>query len=854
MEDTTRVSSRNLDDDPIDDGHENTEDGHEATEGPACLACRKRKRRCSRTQPCFQCTKNNLACEYDELKSKPKLKAGVLQSHSERLDNLEKMFLGQCLILRQIFTPVMENLTALASSAVPELVAKLGGDNIDSAGEALLSLSNGKVASLDNAVKELRHDFGLPSRKRHRSFSPGAQSDESDPTIPAMNGRELLEFNSRGHHMTTNQRTRQHSISNMTNGFTDRPTNGTSCLTEMLSTFREVQSYLPPDDLMSSLIGIYFETSHPWIPVLHREKFEGQLRRPDGKQCLDVILHAIVVATVRFSWDARLKDKGVREKLVQACRQYVILKSIESYSVENLQASIIVAFDSIGGGKGPRSWAIVDSMTRTVEHLRLSVEDDDGDAKESASSNVADPLVAQAQKFMTRMTFLKKSESWIESEERRRVFWNVFLLDRFCSISTGWNPSLTAVDVQRRLPTNGELWAENKPAKARYFGLQTFPSPSSLTVDYDSEEVTALGGFSYCVEASEYLSTVTRFFLQQDVTPKSITQLQEWIFGFKDLDLRLAKWKFDLPAQWREAKVKHMRKKDDERKNDALMDENLTLAHITHNTSVILLHQFVAYPIASWQVVFMKSSQRSSAETCIAATKEICHMTRRYLGVMHGIVNPQFAFCLLVCGRMLLSHSSFTKTSLLPEFEFIVDSLGDMARRWHGVYFDDPIDNLASKFQRGLINTRAQMVINEYQKVDIQQPVYSLDSVRDNVATARSSGLYAQQANAQPTTHAIYPELLVTSTSPPLPITFQADRSMLSNIMNLDIAALSESSKSANSAVNFDTGPSELVTGSMNTPENGGSALDQQPGDFGAWFDDPQFLELDRVWTFGNLD
>ena len=63
-------------------------------------------------------------------------------------------------------------------------------------------------------------------------------------------------------------------------------------------------------------------------------------------------------------------------------------------------------------------------MTRTVEQLRLSIEEEDRRSKDG-------------EYLIRRMTFLRKAESWIETEERRRVFWNVFLMDRFCSIATG---------------------------------------------------------------------------------------------------------------------------------------------------------------------------------------------------------------------------------------------------------------------------------------------------------------------------------------------------------------------------------------------------------------------------------
>lgn len=66
-------------------------------------------------------------------------------------------------------------------------------------------------------------------------------------------------------------------------------------------------------------------------------------------------------------------------------------------------------------------------MTRTVEQLQLGMED--GEDADDQSKN--DFLIR-------RMKFLRRPKSWTETEERRRVFWSVFLMDRFCSVATGW--------------------------------------------------------------------------------------------------------------------------------------------------------------------------------------------------------------------------------------------------------------------------------------------------------------------------------------------------------------------------------------------------------------------------------
>lgn len=86
-------------------------------------------------------------------------------------------------------------------------------------------------------------------------------------------------------------------------------------------------------------------------------------------------------------------------------------------------------------------------------------------------------------------------------------------------------------------------------------------------------------------------------------------------------------WKLFLPDRWKEANVS----------NDAIvkMDPNLTLAHVTHNTSMILLHQHIAYPSPALQQM-IKLPSACSAETCELAAIETSAITSKYLRVCYA--------------------------------------------------------------------------------------------------------------------------------------------------------------------------------------------------------------------------
>lgn len=84
------------------------------------------------------------------------------------------------------------------------------------------------------------------------------------------------------------------------------------------------------------------------------------------------------------------------------------------------------------------------------------------------------------------------------------------------------------------------------------------------------------------------------------------------------------------------------------------MDPNLTLAHVTHNTSMILLHQHIAYPSPTLKSM-IRLPNICSAETCELAAIETSAMTSKYLRTTEDIMlNAEFVFCAWTAARVLL--------------------------------------------------------------------------------------------------------------------------------------------------------------------------------------------------------
>lgn len=232
---------------------------------------------------------------------------------------LEKMFIGQTLVTRQLLSTIREpnlSLAAKSSGSLEQLV--------DCGPSKPLEILNTEIAGLKRDLLQVSptvHEHrGSPPGKRQRLSSNNSNSSRSYHPEPSLSppGAEYRPRGSRS----------------------ERP----PTIIDLL----DCENYsLPPPDLVDILVHLYFELIHPWIPILHKPTFLQCLESTTTRLALSTILHAIVAATVRFSTDKRLERKEVRDRYFRISRQTAILKSMEMFSVENLQALVIIAFDTV---------------------------------------------------------------------------------------------------------------------------------------------------------------------------------------------------------------------------------------------------------------------------------------------------------------------------------------------------------------------------------------------------------------------------------------------------------------------------------------------------------------------------
>jgi hypothetical protein len=287
----------------------------------------------------------------------------------------------------------------------------------------------------------------------------------------------------------------------------------------------------PPYDLLYALLDLFFKHIFPWCPILDRQTTLNSLF---GDKPLDaedrIILHAVVATTVKFSTDKRLTTEK-RARYHSSSKSKVLLYGIENSSVKSLQALVILALDVVGCSNGPPGWNLLALITRGVVQLGLSVE-------------TYSPAVAPqyASIYTLRAIVLPEPKDWIEEESRRRLFWMIYVLDRYATVATAFEFALDENEIDRRLPCRDDLYTRNVPVETRWFRTST-------RSDYSMNKPENLGAFSYYIEVLEILTKIHKF-LKKPVDITSLSDVEQWQSQYRELDNAIGEWKYNLPHEY----------------------------------------------------------------------------------------------------------------------------------------------------------------------------------------------------------------------------------------------------------------------------------------------------------------
>lgn len=372
-----------------------------------------------------------------------------------------------------------------------------------------------------------------------------------------------------------------------------------------------------------------------------------------------ILLHAIVATSLRYSTDQRLTNDS-RHRYHEASKRRVLLYGMENLSVKSLQALVILALDLVGSGNGPPGWNIMAIITRAVVQLGLAVE--------TNSFSVAPNYPSI---YTLRAMILAEPRDFIEEESRRRLFWMVYLLDRYATIATAFEFALDDKEIDRTLPCRDDLWFKNQKVETRWFHVEG--GRHGKTPQHQVDNPENLGTFGHYVEILSILSKIHKF-LKQPVDISAPADVEKWKLSYKDLDSMLVTWKFNVPGEYG-SMAKMFQSGSAKTVNCGWI-----MLHATYHTAVIRLHSSAAYPTIRSHIF---TPSYSASQQCHRAVENIAALGE--FVISNGFLpklGPPFAFTLWVAARVLLVHGSTVENKINHQIVFFVDTLREMGRYW----------------------------------------------------------------------------------------------------------------------------------------------------------------------------
>ena len=411
---------------------------------------------------------------------------------------------------------------------------------------------------------------------------------------------------------------------------------------------------LPPYEALCSLVDLYFKHVNTWCPILDRNTiFDTLFKSMPPNEPDRILFHAIVVTSLRFSKELRLTPEA-QKKYYSISKQKVQLYGLENTNVRALQALVIISLDALGTSNGPQGWNLLALIARNITQLGLGVD------KKITIAPATYPSSRTLNTFS-----LPQAKSWIEDEERRRLFWMVYILDRYATIDTPFEFVLNEKQTGRALPCRYDLFSKNQPVETRWLS-DGYNSKTSVNKPEN------LGSFSHHCEVLRILSRIQRF-LNTPVDIESSEDVGCWQTRYWELDGELESWSVNLPDEY--GKISQFCHSDPNSKIS-----NWIILHAAYITTVLRLHSAAAYPSVNSHI-FKPSF--NAMQRCLAAVASLREIALDVIkNRMLDLLGPSFAFSLWVAARLLIVHATIAVVELDPNIGFFINTLDQVAQHW----------------------------------------------------------------------------------------------------------------------------------------------------------------------------
>ncbi|KAL2802465.1 hypothetical protein BJX63DRAFT_415047 [Aspergillus granulosus] len=342
---------------------------------------------------------------------------------------------------------------------------------------------------------------------------------------------------------------------------------------------------------------------------------------------------ALFGAALPFSYDSRL-DKRSSDAYWKYSKRRIMLEAIEEPSYSSLEALTILVLDISGMTHGPQVWGPMAVAIKHANHLRCVR----GHVlRTSVSATDCEP----------------PSDS--ESTYRERLFWAIYALDCYVTITTAQRSQLTDEHVQHFLSTRDSVWKEKTLA-----------------------QVTAITVFRYQLDLCDLSRLVHRLYLEYTELEEYGDDALAWFAQFQGITARLDDWANQtLPAS---IGVAHSQP------SSTREISSLTILHLFIHGLSIHLHGLVAYPALALMNSLAYESVRSESQThCLLSIDAMTSILVQLTNQTTDKLGWPAAWCAWVAARYLIVEASYGAELKDHLYHVLSQFIDKMSSHWQVV-------------------------------------------------------------------------------------------------------------------------------------------------------------------------
>ncbi|KAH0431079.1 C6 transcription factor [Colletotrichum camelliae] len=294
----------------------------------------------------------------------------------------------------------------------------------------------------------------------------------------------------------------------------------------------------------------WFQSYHPWFPILHQGSFQGL---PAFESPGQELVCKAVTAVVIFDQADSLPWHQAR---AAELRDQVLLQGVATSSLQSVQALLILSSHLYARGQLTEFWNV----------LAICKRYSDSSENEEKSTDVANLTIDYS------LILISKGTDSTVQEEARRAFWMVEMLDAISTLGLPHTIPYSPSPLGASLPCLESQW-----------------SSTPTVIERSDSEPRYASGFALCIMLSVEELKVVREFLGRSYELDKLDQRLDWQSEAQRLDERLTNWREEFVAA-----VFQLINYEKEHLPRGEMESFFTLTNCILNEAIIVLLQQMA--------------------------------------------------------------------------------------------------------------------------------------------------------------------------------------------------------------------------------------------------------------------